>query len=709
MKKTLLFIYVLITSTFGWAQSLPTVTTDSVTNITATTAMIYGNGINDGGSFTHLGFCYSTSPNPTILSNVQPAGTFSLSGSFNNHLSGLSPNTTFYVRAYATNAVGTSYGSQLQFTTGTAVLASVTFTNVISNITATSAIAHANVTNDGNDPGTYSGVCHSTSPNPTVADSVSYSTLSGAGLYDILIDSLTPNTTYYARPFTINAAGTSYGSQLQFTTSNVILASITTDSVNSITATSAVGFATITNGGNDPHTTFGICFSTSANPTINDHTAMAGTFSVSASFSVPTFWGSLSPNTIYYMRAYATNIAGTAYGSQLQFTTGAATLAVVTSDSIKALSDASVMVSGNVINTGNDPNYTKGFCYSTSPNPTIANTINNISYSSPMSSFSNTISPLSINTTYYIRAYVTNAAGTSYSSQLQYSTPRVVLAPGTNDSVGNITATTAVVYGYLTNSSHLTTNVGFCYSTSPNPTIANSIVTAGTFSVSINFSAILSGLTPNTTYYVRDYTTDAAGTAYGNQLQFTTGICFAHYATTYDTLQNMFTLTVDSATSTYATAYRWDFGDGGSSTLATPSHTYTADTTYNVCLNVKGANGDSCSYCHVIGKDAHGNIYRMSGFSMKVVDAAAPLAIENHISTNDIAVFPNPTTGYLTLTIPAGNGTVSVYNVIGEKVYQSVINNRQLQIDLSTQPTGVYFIAIQTDKGTVNKKIVVSH
>jgi hypothetical protein len=106
----------------SWVSSstvLPNVTTTAITSITATSAISGGNVTSQGGSIvTARGVCYSTSPNPTLSNSftTNSAGT----GTFTSNLTGLLPNTTYYVRAYATNSFGTFYGIQRTFTTLTA-------------------------------------------------------------------------------------------------------------------------------------------------------------------------------------------------------------------------------------------------------------------------------------------------------------------------------------------------------------------------------------------------------------------------------------------------------------------------------------------------------------------------------------------------------------------------------------------------------------
>lgn len=96
--------------------SLPTVTTNDVTNITATSATCCGNVTDDGGyEVTARGVCWSTSQNPTINDSHTTNGTGT--GTFTSSLSALSSQTRYYVRAYATNSKGTSYGEQKTFKT----------------------------------------------------------------------------------------------------------------------------------------------------------------------------------------------------------------------------------------------------------------------------------------------------------------------------------------------------------------------------------------------------------------------------------------------------------------------------------------------------------------------------------------------------------------------------------------------------------------
>ena len=189
--------------------------------------------------------------------------------------------------------------------------------------------------------------------------------------------------------------------------------------------------------------------------------------------------------------------------------------------------------------------------------------------------------------------------------------------------------------------------------------------------------------------------------------------CTANYATDYDSVSNTFTITVDSVTTAIATSYDWDFGDGSTSTLATPTHAYAIDSLYNVCMKVHYTGGDSCTYCHIIGIDSVGNIIRDGGFSLTVHNATTGIS-ENAIQPVGFTIYPNPTTGIFQLTIDNGQllpeGELSIYNMIGEKIYARDIKQlvNVTAIDLSAQSNGIYFMQLKTNNNTITKKIIIS-
>lgn len=289
---------------------VPLVQTVSVADITAATAHCSGSVL-DAGKSTVLqrGFCWSREQYPTIDDAHSVSGNGL--GSFESEINRLSVSTTYYVRAYATNGVGTGYGEQISFTT-LAGLPEVSTTEV-SAITANSASCGGVVTADGGFEVVVRGVCWSQTTQPTIANTHSSS---GIGLGDFLctLNGLEVNTTYYVRAYATNSVGTVYGAQRTFTTQQG-LPTLTTAEVTEIDGGMAICGGTITNDGGFSVLARGVCYSTSPDPTI----ATAHTSDGSGTGSFVSQLVNLSPGATYYVRAYATNGAGTAYGEQRTF------------------------------------------------------------------------------------------------------------------------------------------------------------------------------------------------------------------------------------------------------------------------------------------------------------------------------------------------------------------------------------------------------
>ena len=298
----------------------PVVITNEVTNKTPTSATLNGNVIcpETENKITVKGFCWGTEPGLTTEGTHTNNGTEIGTYSFN--LSNLTPNTAYYVRAYATNKLGTAYGEEISFTTleeTNEIYPPTVTTAAVTEIGQTAALSGGNVTSDGGADVTARGVCWSTSQNPTIDDNKTENG-SGTGSYVSNLSNLTPNTIYYVRAYATNSAGTGYGDERSFTTlENVELPTLTTTNVTNITETTATCGGNVTSDGGADVTARGVCWSTSQNPTINNNHTTDGTGTGSYNSNL----SNLTPNTTYYVRAYATNSAGTGYGEERSFTT----------------------------------------------------------------------------------------------------------------------------------------------------------------------------------------------------------------------------------------------------------------------------------------------------------------------------------------------------------------------------------------------------
>ena len=279
-------------------------------------------------------------------------------------MTGLSLGTTYRVRAYAVNSEGTAYGEEKSFTTldhqeyTVSVSASPTSGGTMEGggsyeegasctvrATAASGYNFVNWTEDGNQvssnasytftvEGDRTLVANFTAGTYVISVSVNPEnggTATGAGGYEYgqsCTLRATANNGYTFTNWTENGSQVSTDASYTFTVNNdrtlvanftqqITLPTVTTSQVTNITETSATGGGNVTDDGGATVTVRGICWSTSHNPTISDSHGTSG----SGLGDYTCLMTNLTPNTTYYVRAYATNSQGTAYGNELSFTT----------------------------------------------------------------------------------------------------------------------------------------------------------------------------------------------------------------------------------------------------------------------------------------------------------------------------------------------------------------------------------------------------
>jgi hypothetical protein len=385
-------------------------------------------------------------------------------------------------------------------------------TTAASDVTNTAATSGSSITSDGGSAITARGVCWSTTINPTIADSKTTDG-SGTGTFISSITLLAGGTTYYARAYATNSVGTAYGNEISFLTPASTVPTLTTADASSMTSTSAISGGNVTSYGGSAITARGVCWSTLVNPTIeNDKTTEAGTTGV----FISSITG-LAPGTTYHVRAYATNSVGTAYGNEINFSTTA--LPALTTTSASSVTSTTATSGGNISSDGGAAVTARGVCWNTSINPTITGS-KTIDGTGP-GAFTSSITLLSGSTTYYVRAYATNSVGTAYGNEISFSTSAPTVPSLGTAEASSITYNSAISGGNVTSTGGANiTARGICWSTTANPTIANNKTTeAGTTGV---FISSITGLTPWVTYFVRAYATNGVGTAYGNQISFTT-------------------------------------------------------------------------------------------------------------------------------------------------------------------------------------------
>ncbi len=496
----------------------PRLKTVQVTDTTGYSGLSGGIIIHDGGEdITQKGLCWSTETNPIIIDN--PNKTYDGIGTdnFTRKITGLQPNTLYYVRAYAVNKIGTAYGEEMTILTH--ALPTLTATTPATDIIATTAVSGGNITDDGRTPVISRGICWSRYSNPTIglATKIIEEDNPGTGIFTMRMTGLQPETKYYVRAFATNSVGTNYGSQVYFTTNPIMLPTLSTKPVTEIKSREALSGGDIIDDGGVPVIVRGICWDTLPDPTVdlvsktNDASGGVGEYSNALA--------GLIPHTKYYVRAFATNSLGTAYGEEFSFTTEC----VVPELSIVTLSDItmeSAKASATITFDGGAPVTECGIYWNTADTIAVP-AVNTIPDADNDKNITGLIENLEPATKYYVWAYATNRIGKAYSlTPVEFTTPTIPTL--TTNTPIQVTDTSAVCGGNITDEGGIpVTTRGVCWSLDKTPDLTKDFVEHEIGGPG-NYSCLIDSLIPGTKYYIRSFAINAMGTGYGNLDSLTT-------------------------------------------------------------------------------------------------------------------------------------------------------------------------------------------
>ena len=447
------------TITFTFVALLPTVTTTAASSITATTATSGGNVTDDGGvTVTARGVCYATTANPTTANSTVANG--SGTGTFVANITGLTASTPYYVRAYATNSVGTAYGNQISFTTGGSSSCGQSFTDsrdatvyptvqigtqcwmgknlaylpsVVGPATGSDIIPYYyvygyNGTSVSVAKATYNYINYGVLYNWKAAmNGAASSTANPSGVQGICPTGWhlpsdaewTQLSTYLGGPYGVGDKLKETGNT-HWTTSNN-------------NATNSSGFTALPGGCRSIYGNFGNIGSSGYwwTSTVSNLSLYAATY-----------------RTIYYQLTSGNEDTRTAFSVRCVKDTSTIipSLPTVTTSAASSITSTTATSGGNVTADGGATVTARGVCYATTTNPTTAN--NTVASGNGTAQFVANITGLTASTTYYVRAYATNSVGTAYGNEINFTTFGNISCPQTfTDSRDGIVYSSILVGG----------------------------------------------------------------------------------------------------------------------------------------------------------------------------------------------------------------------------------------------------------------------
>jgi hypothetical protein len=338
----------------------------------------------------------------------------------------------------------------------------------------------------------------------------------GSGEFSYLLKNLQAKKAYSFFSYAISDRNNGQGNVKAFSTLEYRVATLSTDTVKNIGITNALMGGEITYDGGKVVTDRGICFSQTKAPTIKDLKISVGDgegkFAIVAS--------QLKENTLYYVRSFAINSIGIAYGNERNFTTLDYRLVKLKTNPASDIGMFLATLHGEVFDDGGGQIFERGFLMGLSPNPSLSD-MKFVSSQSIVGPMKTVVTELIENTTYYYRSFAKNEKGYSLGNIQSFTTlnikfPEIVTLPVTNILFTSAKYEAEVKY----DGGVPILERGFCFSTQPNPTVQdNKYLVSGELGV---FKLVMTELQPGTLYYVRSFAKNRKGLQYGNQVSFTT-------------------------------------------------------------------------------------------------------------------------------------------------------------------------------------------
>jgi hypothetical protein len=508
--------------------TLPSVTTANVTSITQTTASSGGDITSDGGAnVTARGVCWNTAGSPDTTNNKTTDG--SGTGSWVSELTELQPNTTYYVRAYATNSAGTAYGEEISFPTAKTSSPEIQ-TLTPSEISHDFVILNANVSSDGGaaivERGFYLCEGDSAPDNNDRVETVEGTT----GNYSKKITGLKSSTTYSYRAFASNSEGTAVSVFNLFATDaipQVNAPEITTPNNFAVfnrnnTTSINIQWSSVNNA--DEYWLNVFPSGQPASPVFNESVGSVTNKELSIS--------SLQ-NGVYIVQVKAAASGGewSDYSQAIEFiadTPPDAPVLSATGDADEITQNTEQSFNWDAPSADINRYYIRivnGTDFNGTPvyDDELTTTSQSIDCNWSAGTYTWSVRAIKNTPEGYAPTEYENAIGWgAYATTQEFIIKAEATLPSvTTANVTSITQTTASSGGDITSDGGATVTArGVCWNTIGNPDITDNKTIDGSGTGS--WTSELSELQPNTSYYVRAYATNSQGTAYGEQKEFTT-------------------------------------------------------------------------------------------------------------------------------------------------------------------------------------------
>lgn len=494
----------------------PTLSANAAADVTRFSVTLSG-GIKLSGSSTvkEYGLAYSTVSSMAEENTERVRISYDSSQStYEVKLTGLTPGTSYFYRFYATNGYTEVYSEKLSFTTKADDVPMLDAVTLVSAAESTMEVKSSFIDDGGSTIQQY-GFAYKKVGSSSEEKQVKASNKNGSGVFSLVISDLDHSSEYEVRAYAVNSKGIGYSESITVSTSVPVTPEVkltaTASNHKMVTLSASIQNADLANG----VTEVGFYWGTESADLEQKGQHIIAKLEDDHTFKADLT--DLAQSTTYYAKAYAINKGVTGYSDVVNATTARSDKPTVDKVTISNITESGAMLTGKVLDTGNNNLTGIGFSYKTADGSEMQVSVSLTALGND-NTFQTTLSGLSADTDYQVRAYATNKEGIGYSSE--YTTFKTLdfVAPTLTVSSSDVTDETLTLTAFIQSIGRegaTLGEVGFCWSTTnKTPTLSDNVkkVTAN----GMNFGATLEGLKPETTYYVRAFATNESMVGYSS-------------------------------------------------------------------------------------------------------------------------------------------------------------------------------------------------